>query len=456
MMTKVCFCGVSGNGMSPLAQILKLQGFDVYGSDKSFDSEKDKKNLQALIDVGIKIIPQDGSGITPDMDTIYVSAALDEKNPDIIAGRKFNIKIKKRSELLADIFHQYKCKIAIGGTSGKSTTSAMVGYVLDMLGKKPCLVNGALLRNYEQLKELPNYIYNKDEYCVIEADESDGSICNYRANIGLINNISHDHTSIENLMSYFNKFANNTSDAVILNYDCVLSKELKTDTKKVYVSTKDDRADFYAYDIKQLPQYVEYFFRGQAFKLNLVGVFNVSNAIAAIAVCAQAGIDPMEAAKALEGFVGVKRRLEKVGTSKRGITLIDDFAHNPDKIYSSLKAIKGLGSRVIAMYQPHHAFSVQNTGKEVAKSVAKALGDDDIFIMPEIYMLDKNVDPNTSSLDIVNQAKEMGLKNGVFVHSHQEVYDYIIKNAKDNDIIIIMGARDNSLPDFSKKLLQNL
>ncbi len=454
-MTKICFCGISGNGMSPLAQILSLKGYEVYGSDRSFDAGRDSKNKQALLDMGIKLIPQDGSGITADMQTVYVSAALDENNPDIKAARALNIPVKKRSDLLAELFHQYPFGIAVGGTSGKTTTTAMIGYILDMLGQKPCLINGGMLRNYELLKGLPNFIYNQDKFCVIEADESDGSICKYRPTVALINNISHDHTSMENLISYFQTFADNTKGAIVVNADCKLSNDLKHD-RKITFSVKDPSADFFATDIKCLPEGVQYSFRGENFRLHLFGAFNVSNALAAIAVCSETGIDPLTAAKTLEGFSGIKRRLEIVGTNSRGITLIDDFAHNPSKIASSLSALKEYPRRLLVMYQSHSPFSAFNTGNEVAAEVARVLGPDDIFIMPEVYMLDKNVDKGITAENIVNAAKKNGLKNAYFLDTRENVHKFILENAKDGDCVVIMGARDNSLPDFSRQLLKEL
>ncbi len=454
-MTKICFCGISGNGMSPLAQILRLKGYEVYGSDRSFDAGRDSKNKQALLDMGIKLIPQDGSGITADMQTVYVSAALDESNPDIKAARTLNIPIKKRSDLLAELFHQYPFGIAVGGTSGKTTTTAMIGYILDMLGQKPCLINGGMLRNYELLKGLPNFIYNQDKFCVIEADESDGSICKYRPTIALINNISHDHTSIKNLIDYFQTFADNTKGAIVVNADCKLSSDLKHN-RKITFSVKDPSADFFASDIKCLPEGVQYNFRGETFRLHLFGAFNVSNTLAAIAICSEAGIDPLAAARTLEGFSGIKRRLEIVGTSSHGITLIDDFAHNPSKIASSLSALKEYPRRLLVLYQSHSPFSAFNTGSEVATEVARVLGPDDIFIMPEVYMLDKNVDKDITAANIINTAKKHGLKNAYFLDTRENVHKFILENAKDGDCIVIMGARDNSLPDFSRQLLKEL
>lgn len=164
--------------MSALAQILKLRGNEVYGSDRSFDQGKDEANKKALEEIGIVIKPQDGSAVADNLETLYVSTAVEDSIPDVKAALEKNIPIKKRSDLLAEIFHQYPYNIAVGGTSGKTTTTAMIGYILDTLGKKPCVINGGLLLNYTGRKGIPNIIYNQGDICVIEADESDGSIEN--------------------------------------------------------------------------------------------------------------------------------------------------------------------------------------------------------------------------------------------------------------------------------------
>ena len=164
-MTKVSFCGISGSGMSALAQILKLQGNEVYGSDRSFDQGKDAQNKQALEDIGIIIKPQDGSAVTDDLDTLYVSTAVEDTIPDVKEALQKNIPIKKRSDLLAEIFHQYPYNIAVGGTSGKTTTTAMIGYVLDTLGKNPCVINGGFAENQvpDTAEMVLNFRYVADE-----------------------------------------------------------------------------------------------------------------------------------------------------------------------------------------------------------------------------------------------------------------------------------------------------
>ena len=237
-MTKVSFCGISGSGMSALAQILKHKGYTVIGSDRSFDQGKDARNKQALIDMGIEIKPQNGSAITNDVDTLYVSTAVEDSIPDVKAALDKNIPIKKRSDLLAEIFHEYPHNIAVGGTSGKTTVTAMIGYVLDKLGKNPCMINGGLLRNYDNQPGIPNIIYNKGDICVIEADESDGSIEKYHPYIALINNISIDHKSLDELCLLFNNFAQRAKHGIVVNADCEYTKNIRHPQKTVSFSFK--------------------------------------------------------------------------------------------------------------------------------------------------------------------------------------------------------------------------
>ncbi len=448
-MKKVAFSGAAGNGISPLEQIMTLKGYTVYGSDHSFDIGKDLDRKQALEDVGVKIVPQDGSAITDDLDFLCVSAAINEYNPDIKAALAQNIPIKKRSDLLEELFSQYKYGIAIGGTAGKTTTTAMIGYVLDTLGKKPCMVNGGALCNFSDRKGIPNYIYNEGEICVIEADESDGSIRKYHPFIGIVNNISHDHTSMEKLFEYFNSFASHSKN-LIVNLDCPNASQIEHSNRKTF-STINPNADIYAYDIKNIADGSEYSIDGKTFKLHLLGSFNIANALATIAACSIMGIPPHDTAKTLEGFKGIKVRLEKIGTTK-GVTVYNDFAHNPSKIEASLSALKDYPGRIIAMYQPHTPFSAVNTGDEVAMAVAKVLDSEDIIIMQEIYELTPD-DVGISSANIIKQIKNYGHQNALFLPHKEDTQNFILDNFKQGDRIIIMGAHDNSLADFSKELL---
>ena len=286
-MTKVSFCGISGSGMSALAQILKLRGNEVYGSDRSFDQGKDEANKKALEEIGIVIKPQDGSAVADNLEMLYVSTAVEDSIPDVKAALEKNIPIKKRSDLLAEIFHQYPYNIAVGGTSGKTTTTAMIGYILDTLGKKPCVINGGLLLNYTGRKGIPNIIYNQGDICVIEADESDGSIEKYHPYVALINNITLDHKPVEELRKLFADFARRARGGVVVNADCEACADIRSpDKTNLTFSIEGRSADFSADHIRPLPDGTEYKFDGRTFRLKLIGRFNVANALAAIAAVA--------------------------------------------------------------------------------------------------------------------------------------------------------------------------
>lgn len=449
-MKKVVFGGASGNGISPLEQIMVLKGYTVYGTDYSFDIGKDKDRKTALEEVGINIVPQDGSAITDDVEFLCVSAAIKDSNPDVKKAKEKNIPIKYRSDLLQDIFSQYSYGIAIGGTAGKTTTTAMIGYVLETLNKKPCMINGGALCNFQNQKGIPNYIYNEGDICVIEADESDGSITKYKPFVGIINNISHDHTSMEKLIEYFTSFANNSKN-IVINLDCPNSSKIQHSSIKSF-SVKNPNADFYAYDIKTTPSGVEYSFNGETYTLQMLGAFNVSNALATISACSFMGVEPSLCAKTLEGFLGIKTRLEKIG-SKKEITIYNDFAHNPSKIRASLEALKAYPGRVIAMYQPHTPFSAVNTGSEMAQEIARVLDENDVMILQEIYELTPK-DEGITSNNIVKEIINNGHQNAIFLPAKADTKNFILNNVSSGDRIIIMGAHDNSLADFCKEILE--
>ena len=454
-MTKtVSFCGISGSGMSALAQILKLSGYQVRGSDRSFDQGHDSEQKKALEEIGIIIYPQDGSAIDESIDCLYTSTAVEDSIPDVKAALKKNIPIKKRFDLLAELFHQYPKGIAIGGTSGKTTTTAMIGYILDKLSQKPCVINGGLLLNYNQQKGIPNYIYNKGDICVIEADESNGSIEHYHPYISVINNIGLDHKSIDELQQLFQNFANRTTNCVVINDDCDICKNISSPVKKLTFSLKNPNANFYADNLINLPNGIQYRLQGKDFKLKLIGAFNVANALAAIATCSALGISPLDAAKTLEDFLGTHRRLEVIG-KKKEITVIDDFAHNPDKILASMQALKNYSGRLIVMFQPHGFSPMRFMGKQIIESFCKTMDEKDILLMPEIYFAGGTVTKDISSQDFINQALSQN-KQAHYFPDRKGIKEFILKNAQQGDRIVIMGARDNTLPEFCREILEEL
>lgn len=455
-MKKVGFCAVAGSGMSALAQILKYKNNDVYGSDRSFDLGQSQKHKQALTDIGIKIFPQDGSMLDKDFTTLYVSTAVEDTVPDIKRAKELNIPVKRRSDLLAEIFSSYKYNIAVGGTSGKSTVTAMIGYILDKAGANPLVINGALLKNYENHPGIPNIIYNEGEYCVIEADESDGSIEKYAPYISIVNNISLDHKSISELQQLFGDFVQKAAKGAVINKDCPNSaKIISRHPHTVTFSISDSSADFYADNITAVPDGTLYTFRNNTYKLNLIGSFNISNALCAIACCSLLNISPETSCKILQGFLGTKRRLEVLGKTKQNITIIDDFAHNPDKVNASISALKSYNGRLIVMFQPHGFAPMRLMGKEIIENFCRHMSANDILLLPEIFFNGGTVVRDISSQDLVNYAQQHQTDARYFA-TREELKQHILQIAQPNDRIVLMGARDNSITDMGYELLEKL
>ena len=455
-MKKVGFCAISGSGMSALAQVLKFKGFEVLGTDRSFDQNKDKKNKQALLDINIKLFPQNGSMVDENIETLYASTAVEDTIPDIKRAKELNIPIKHRSDLLSEIFSSHNFNIAVGGTSGKSTVTAMIGYILDKSNKSPLVINGALLKNYENQKGIPNVILNNGDYCVIEADESDGSIEKYTPYISVVNNVSLDHKSIDELKVLFGDFAKKAKQGAVINKDCPNSKELQNihpNTKTFSIT--DSSASFYASNIISIPDGTLYTYDNKQYKLNIIGKFNVLNAMCAVACCSLLGIDAHSSCEILSSFLGTKRRLEVLGKTSSNITVIDDFAHNPDKINASTSALKNYEGRLLIMFQPHGFSPMRLMGKDIIDSFVRNLSYDDVLLVPEIFFAGGSVKRDISSLDLTNYGNEKVI-NAIYFNNRDEIKEYILKIAKPNDRIVLMGARDNSITDMGYELLENL
>lgn len=454
-MTKVAFCGISGSGMSALAQVLKSKGFEVSGSDRSFDQGKDDANKKALQQIGINIFAQDGSGIDENTDCLYVSTAVEESIPDVKKALNLNIPVKKRSDLLAEIFNDYPYGVAVGGTSGKTTVTAMIGWILDNCGKNPMVINGGLLKNYVGCQGIPNVVLNKGNICVVEADESDGSIEKYFPYIAVVNNISVDHKPIEELKTLFYNFTCKAKGGAVVNLDCKNSYELLDSNKKVVTfSIKNSNADIFAEQIKPILNGVEYVLDGRVFYLKISGTFNVENALAAIAAAELMGIERFKAAEILQSFLGTKRRLEVVGTCC-GVTVIDDFAHNPDKVRASVSALRDYAGRLLIMFQPHGFAPMRLMGREIIDSFADTMQQTDKLFIPEIYYVGGTVKRDISSADLIDYAKTKGV-DAYFCENREQAASLMLTTAEQGDRIVVMGARDNTLPDFCLNLLERI
>ncbi len=456
------FAGVAGSGMSALAQFHAFGGGLATGSDRSFDNGERQDIRKKLEGLGIIIVPQDGSFISAggsdrQCDAMVVSTAVEERVPDVRAARKNQVAILHRSELLAHHVTSHKT-IAITGTSGKSTVTAMVYCILRGCRRNPALLTGGAVS--ELIAE--GHIGNAFSPCpaegpgntllVIEADESDGSVVRYHPWCGVVLNLGLDHKEPAEIMDMFRTFKSNTKEHFIVGDQGVL--EELTDAAVVF-GLQSEKAHIQAANIKLLPAESTFSIDSVRFQLNVPGRFNVANATAAITACLQAGVGLAEMAAPLAEFQGVQRRFQLVG-QEGGVEVIDDFAHNPDKIEAALAtaALRTKG-RVLAMFQPHGFGPTRFLKEALVKTFSNSLRPQDILWMPEIFFAGGSVTRDISAGDLITAIADSD-RDARFEPERFDIARRMADEAQPGDLILVMGARDPSLTAFCREILEQL
>ena len=270
----------------------------------------------------------------------------------------------------------------MAGTNGKSTTTALLGWILERTGNDPSVLLGASLKN--SWGRGGNIRWGNSPWMVFEADESDGGLDLYRPEIGVITNISADHFPLDRLEEIFRRFARGCGRTV-LNADCPVSEKLKDTISAPLTFSIDRPSSFRAETIRRGKNACRFRLRGREIFLPLPGIHNVYNALAALAAATLVGADFRDAAVALADFPGLKRRLETVASGEK-ITVIDDYAHNPAKIAAALRAVRGFGGRILAVWQPHGFAPLRRFLKELADSFRQNLEEGDLlFLLPVYY-----------------------------------------------------------------------
>ena len=447
----VFFIGIAGTGMSAIAQYLAGIGKQVSGSDRYFvpgDINETKQKLEAE---GIQCFLQNGEGITPQTQLIVVSTAVEDTVPEVQKAKSLSIPIIKRSELLA-IIADGKKTIAVAGTSGKSTTSAMLFDILQYAGMQPGIISGAGLVSIIKRGKIGNAKAGKGEWLVIEADESDGSIVQYHPEVGLLLNIDKDHQEIDELMQLFGVFKNNTKALFIVNRSNVLARELSADSKNDF--SINENAGFMATDFEQKGFHIQFKIQGIPFSLNTVGRHNMENALAATAVAAQLGVPLQTCAAALKNYEGIYRRHQVLG-NKNGVWVIDDYAHNPAKCAASIAACQYVAPKVIAWFQPHGYGPTRFLREDFVKEIAAVLRPADEIWMSEIFYAGGTAVKDISANDLITDIKSLG-KNAFFAADRNAFLTTVRPHLSNDCVLLLMGARDPGLEAFSKKLWDDL
>lgn len=435
--------------MSALAQVKAMEGRSVSGSDRDFDRGRNlgvKASLEAL---GIKLFPQDGSGVNEETSELALSTAIEDSNPEVVRAKERGIKIWHRSELLAAEVNGADT-IAVAGTSGKSTVAAMLFCVLEAAGLEPSIITGGALGQLRERGLIGNAFRGKGKILVVEADESDGTIVRYMPKTGLLLNISKDHKEISELNKIFTEFAGHCG-RLLVNADDKPAAGLLPAAEMFGFSAVNWKVT----DIRTGPFSSDFRINGVPFTLPAPGVYNIENALAACAAASVYGATLQACAAGLKDFRGVERRFVLIG-EKRGVTVIDDYAHNPAKITALLTALhQAQGRRVLAVYQPHGFTPTRHLKAELIESFVTGLNPADMLIMPQIYYAGGTVSKNISSNDIVSAVAEKG-RSAVYYENRAEIPAVISKLARPGDIVAVMGARDATLADFAAQILRAL
>jgi UDP-N-acetylmuramate--alanine ligase len=448
----VFLIGVAGTGMSAIAQYLAGIGKNVSGSDRFFLPGERNEILEKLEEAGIQCFLQNGDGINNSTELVVVSTAVEDTVFEVQKAKEFGIPIIKRSELLAMIAAS-KRTIAVGGTSGKSTTSAMLYDILSFAGLQPSIISGAGLVSIIKKGKIGNAQVGAGEWLVIEADESDGSIVQYHPEVGLLLNIDKDHQEIDELMDIFGQFKNNAKNLFVVNQSNALSKQLSTDINHDF-SIDDTPAAYQAKDFHQSGFNIQYTIANVPFSINTVGRHNMENAVAASCVANLLGVDLKIGAAALKNYEGIYRRHQVLG-EKKGVWVIDDYAHNPAKCAASIAACQYIAPKVIAWFQPHGYGPTRFLRNDFVKEIAAVLRPEDEIWMSEIFYAGGTAVKDISANDLINDLKALG-SNAYFVAHRDDLLNKIRVHFTDSCVLLLMGARDPGLEQFGKEVWENL
>lgn len=450
--------------MLPLAQILKGRGAAVAGSDRSRDQGRTPEKFTALEKQGFTLFSQDGSGIVSADQILVASAAVEDTIPEVIRANELGCLRMTRAELLSILFNTSGAGIGIAGTSGKSTVTGMLGWILYAAKNDPTVMNGAVMKNFVSAERpFASAIVGGAGPFVSEVDESDGSIALYRPSVGVLLNVSLDHKSMEELRVLFGDFLERSGVAVINADDAEALALLPRAQKAITFGIEQDKAQIGVVPgsiadgpVRQAATIIDRHDGSEhPLVLNMPGRHNLSNALAAIAGGVAAGVPTAKAVAALASFEGLARRFNIIGTSGSGITVIDDFGHNPEKCAATLRTLKSHPGRVIAFFQPHGYGPLRQMGHELAETFARELGPEDVTILCDPVYFGGTVDRSIGSERIIELIEDAG---GLADHvaTREDCGKLIASMAKPGDRIVVMGARDDTLTGFAKDLLGKL
>jgi UDP-N-acetylmuramate--alanine ligase len=443
---KIFFSGIGGSGMSAIACFMADKGHMVAGSDRAFDQNPRHPVYRLLRSKGITIVPQDGSGIDSSFDLAVFSTAVEPDQPEVMKAKALGIPLRTRPEYLADIVKAFRT-IAVAGTSGKSTTSGMLAFLMERLGLKPNFIGGGRVKQFMTEQNPGNSLTGDSDLLVMEACESDGTIVNYTPVHSIVLNLDLDHHPVETTAGMFSALIKNTPGMVIVNGD---DRNLRGLTPKGIRFSADQPSGFLAKDIIQKEFSTEFSVRSARFTLSIPGRHNLYNALPCIAFLHEIGIPLKDISSHLREFRGIERRFD-IHLNDGKHLVIDDYAHNPHKISSLMETMKHMREAVCYIFQPHGFAPTRTMKKEYIEAFTQNLRDSDHLILLPIFYAGGTVSKDISSHDLVEEIRSRGRSAEVI-----ERRETILDRMGEWDTCVIFGARDETLSDFAKSCAQVL
>jgi UDP-N-acetylmuramate--alanine ligase len=448
------FIGIGGIGMSGIAEMLAVQGYQVQGSDAAEGYTLDRlRGLGVTVFVGHQASNVSGARV------IVVSSAIRPDNAELVAARAAGVAVVKRAEMLAELMKS-KQAVAVAGTHGKTTTTTMVAAVLEAGGLDPSVVNGGIINAYGS-----NAKTGQGDWMVVEADESDGTFLKLPASVAVVTNVDPEHLdhfkTYENVKAAFRSFIEN-----VPFYGFAVVCADHAETMAIAGAVQDRRVLSYGFgegadvratglnaDRDGMSFDVTYSARmtgGTAVtasvRLPMPGRHNVSNALAALTVARELGVSDADAAAGLAAFEGVQRRFTKVG-DWNGVTIIDDYSHNPPKIAAAIEAARQVaGGRVIAIMQPHRFTRV----RDLFDGFVSCMDGADVAVVSDIYTAGETPIEGITGPALVEAMQRHGHADARFLPSPDDLPGLVLGIARPGDYVIVLGAGSNTT--WAKKL----
>lgn len=446
------FVGIGGIGMSGIAEMLNTLGYTVQGSDIA-----DGYNIARLRDHGVRVNIGHDAAFIRDEDgnfpaAVVVSSAIKPDNPEVLEARAHKIPVVRRAEMLAELM-RLKWAIAIGGTHGKTTTTSMVGEMLESAGFDPTVINGGIVNAYGT-----NVRLGQSRWMVVESDESDGTFTRLPASVVVVTNMDAEHMehygSFEKVRAAYQQFITNIPfygyAVLCLDHPEVQSLIPTIKDRRLITYGFNPQADVRAENIRVDGVHsvfdVTLNIKGETIQLTdmrlpMLGQHNVQNALAAITIAYEMGADLAQLKSGLAGFSGVKRRFTKTG-EVHGVTIIDDYAHHPVEIETVLKtartAVEGTSGKVIAVMQPHRYTRLHDLFDEFCGCFNQA----DTVIIADVYSATEDPIEGADRDSLIEGIKARGHKDVRPLLGPKNLPGMITDIAKPGDFVILMGAGD--------------